>query len=64
MARKYKYCPGPKFLNVKLHHFRDYVDRGKITIHHIRTEDQPAGYFTKQLDDKTYVNHRDEAQGW
>ena len=28
MAREYKYHPRMKFLNVKLHHLRDYVDIG------------------------------------
>ena len=56
MARKYKYCPGPKFLNVKLHHFSDYVDRCKINIHNISTEDQPADYVTKPLYQKTMIS--------
>ena len=29
MSREYKYCPIMKCPNVKLHHFRDYVDIGK-----------------------------------
>ena len=41
MAREYKYHPKTKLLNVKLHQFRDYVDKGEITIHKISTEDQP-----------------------
>ena len=57
MVRYYKYFPRTKFLNVKLHHFRDYVDRGEITIHNIRTEYQPEGYLTKPLDEKTHVKH-------
>ena len=51
MAREYAYRPRTKFLNVKLHHFRDYVDRGEITIHFIRTEDQPENYLTQPLDE-------------
>ena len=27
MAREYKYRPRTKFLNIKLHHFREYVER-------------------------------------
>ena len=58
MARVFKYPPRTKFLNVKLHRFRDYVDRGEITIPKISTEDQLVYYLTKPLDEKTYVNHR------
>ena len=64
MIREYKYCPINKFLNVKLHHFKDYVGRGGITIHKIRTEYQPEGYITKLLNVKTYVKQRKEVQGW
>ena len=28
MAREYKYRPRTKLLNIKLHHFREYVERG------------------------------------
>ena len=64
MAREYMYQPRKKFLNVELHCFRDYVDRGKTTIHKIRTEDQPADYLTKPLHEKTHANHRKEVPGW
>ena len=64
MAREYKYRHRTKFLKVKLHNFRDYVDIGEITIHKIMTEDQPADYLTKPLDEKTHVNHRKVVQGW
>ena len=39
MAREYKYHPRTKFLNIKLHHFRDYVERGEIYIHKVSTHD-------------------------
>ena len=49
MARTHKYRPRTKHLNVKLHHFRDYVTRGKITIHKIDIKDQLADYLTKPV---------------
>ena len=64
MAMEYKYFHGTKFLNVKLYHFRDYVDRGEINIHKIRTEDQPSDYLTKPRDEQTHVNHSKWVQGW
>jgi hypothetical protein len=35
MACVHKYCPRTKHLNVKLHLFRDYVERKEVSIHHI-----------------------------
>ena len=64
MASKYKYFPRTKFLNMKLHHFWDYVDRGEITIRKISTEDQPSDYLTKPLYEQTYVKHRKKVQRW
>ena len=63
MAREYKYLPRTKFIDVKLIHFRDYVDRGAINIHNIRTEDKPSYYLTKPLDEQTNVGHKKEVQG-
>jgi hypothetical protein len=38
IAKIHKYRPRTKHLNVKLHHFRDYVTRGEITINPIDTK--------------------------
>ena len=64
MARGYKYHPRTKFLNVKLHRFRYYVDRGEITTHKISIEYQPVNYLTKPLYEQTHFNHRKLVQGW
>jgi hypothetical protein len=37
MARVHKHRPRTKHLNVKLHHFRDYIKRKGISIHHSPT---------------------------
>ena len=37
IARTHKFRPITKHLKIRLHHFRDYVNRGEITIHHINT---------------------------
>jgi hypothetical protein len=42
ILKKAKYRPRTRHLLVKLHHFRDYVTRGEITVHPIRTHDQEA----------------------
>ena len=64
MAKVHKYRPQTKHLNVKLHHFRDYVERGKITIKEIGTKHQLADYLTKPLDEKTLKHLRQKVMGW
>ena len=53
MAKVHKYRPRTKHLNVRLHHFRDYVQREEISIHAIHTNDQPADFLTKALNKDT-----------
>ena len=58
MAKIHKYRPRTKHLNVRLHHFRDYVERKEISIHVISTNDQPADFLTKALNVETLERHR------
>jgi hypothetical protein len=44
-----KYRPRTKHLNVKLHHFRDYLDCKEISIHPVGTDDQLADFLTKPV---------------
>ena len=64
MARIHKYRPRTKHLNVRLHHFRDYVERKEISIHPINTNDQPADFLTKALNEETLTRHRFAVLGW
>ena len=64
MARRHKYRPQTKHICVKLHHFRDYVVRGEISIHPIDTKDQPADYLTKPLNQEVLERHRNSVMGW
>ena len=64
MAKEYKYMPRTKFLNIKLHHFRYYVERGEINIHKVSTHDQHADYLTKPLDEVNHKKHRNKLKGW
>jgi hypothetical protein len=64
MARVHKYRPRTKHLNVKLHHFRDYVERKEVSIHHIRTNEQPADFLTKPLNEESHRRHRKTVMGW
>ena len=64
MAKIHKYRPRTKHLNVRLHHFRDYVEGGEISIHDINTNDQPADFLTKALNEDTLLRHRMTVLGW
>ena len=64
IAKEHKYRPRTKHLNIKLHHFRDYVDRGEITINKIDTCDQLTVYLTKPLERETLERLRKRSMGW
>ena len=64
IARVKKYRPRTKHLNVKLHHFRSYVDTKQIKITHVPTEKQHADYLTKNLNEKILRIHRKKVMGW
>ena len=63
-AKVHKYRPRTKHINVKLHHFRDYVARKEVTIHKICTTVQPADMLTKGLNEELLCRHRLFVQGW
>ena len=64
MANIHKYRPRTKHLNVKLHHFRQYVNDGSIKIIDIDTADQEADYLTKPVDHNTLTKLRKRVMGW
>jgi hypothetical protein len=64
MAKEFKYRPRTKHLCVKLHHFRHYVEAGRITVLPISTELQPADMLTKPLNDVLHKRHRKTVMGW
>jgi hypothetical protein len=64
ILKKAKYQPRTKHLLVKLHHFRDYVTKGNISIHSISTHDQQADYLTKPVNEEILTKLRRLVQGW
>ena len=64
MAKTYKYHPCTKHLNVKLHHFWDYVERGEITIEAIDTTNQLTDYLTKPVSAEILKYLRKQVMGW
>ena len=64
MAQTHKYRPRTKHINVKMHHFRDYVTRGEITLHPISTLDQIADFLTKPVNESILKKLRIRILGW
>ena len=64
MANNHKYRPRTKHLNIKYHHFRDYVERGEITVHKIDTKEQLADYLTKPVNQDILEYLRPKVMGW
>lgn len=64
IANVHKFRPRTKHINVKLHHFRDYVTRKEIEILPIRTTEQPADFLTKPLNEELMKKHRLTVMGW
>ena len=64
MAKIHKYRPRTKHLNVKLHHFRKYVNDGQINIVPIESKDQQADYLTKPVRWEILSTLRRKVMGW
>ena len=64
IAKVHKYRPRTKHLNVRLHHFREHVNNGTITILPIDTKDQLADYLTKPLNHTDLIRLRERVMGW
>ena len=64
MANIHKYRPRTKHLNVKLHHFRKYVNDGSIKVVHIKSEEQQADYLTKPVKFEILTKLRKLVMGW
>lgn len=64
IAKVRKFRPRTKHLNIRLHHFRLYVDSKEISIHKIDTTEQPADFPTKPLNKELLQKHRKMAMGW
>ena len=64
LAKVPKMRPRTKHINVKYHHFREFVTNGKIRLLHIETENQPADLLTKALGDSAFMHLRKKIMGW
>jgi hypothetical protein len=64
MAKVHKFRPRTKHMNVKLHHFRSYVQNGQVSIHAVTSEKQLADYLTKPLPLDKFLKIRKAVLGW
>ena len=64
MARLPKMRPRTRHLNVKLHHFREDVRLGRISIHKIATDEQLADITTKAQPVELFVRQREAIMQW
>jgi hypothetical protein len=64
MAEVHKYRAQTKHMNVKLHHFQDYVEQQEIIIHPLGTSEQPADFLTKALNEELLLIHCMNILSW
>jgi len=64
IARVLKMRPRTKHINIKYHHFREYVKKGIIKVLPISTDDQLADIDTKPLPFSTFVKSRELLMKW
>jgi hypothetical protein len=64
LAKVPKMRPRTKHINVKYHHFREYVENNEISINKIDTLDQPADILTKPVNEQLLTKHRLKVMGW
>ena len=64
LVRLPKMRPRTKHINVVVHHFRDYVRKGLISIYPIESVKQIADIFTKPLDQNAFLFLRKKLLGW
>ena len=64
IAKFPKNRPRTKHINNRLFHFYHHVEQGDVSIHHIKTEEQPADFLTKPLPEANFVRHRKTVMGW
>jgi histone deacetylase 1/2 len=64
LIRLPKIRPRTKHINTKLHHFRDHVANGSITIQYVPTGEQIADIATKPLSHPLFSKFRASILGW
>jgi hypothetical protein len=64
MATSQKFTPWTKHIALKCHHFKQYVESGKIQINYVHTELQQADILTKLVKIELFPKLRYMLMGW
>ena len=64
LARLPKMRPRTRHINVKYHHCREAVAKGRITVQHVSTTEQLGDALTKNLTRDLFVTLRKKYMGW
>jgi histone deacetylase 1/2 len=64
LIRLPKMRPRTKHINSKMHHFREHVAKGLVSIQQVASEDQLADIATKPLPNPLFTKFRKLIQGW
>jgi hypothetical protein len=64
MSKLPKMRPRTKHIGVRMHHFREHVRQGKLTIHKVPTELQLADIATKPQPQKLFESQRESLLQW
>jgi hypothetical protein len=64
LANVPKLRPRTKQINTKYHHFHKYVFDGTVKVQHVRTTEQWADVFTKNLGVELFTKFRKAIMGW
>ena len=64
LANNQKLSDCSKWLNVKLHFFWEYINKGFAKVTKIDTNNQCANYFTKGLSFEKFEGNHKQNQGW
>ena len=64
LANTPKMRPRTKHINIKYHHFREFVRRGLVLIQSVSTTNQLADIFTKPLPRDLFTKFRDQILLW
>jgi hypothetical protein len=64
LIRLPKMRPRTKHINTKLHHFREHVANGRISVQQVTTENQIADITTKPLPTHLFQKFRLSVMGW
>jgi hypothetical protein len=64
MAESTKFTPRTKHIALKYHHFKQFLDTGRINIRYVNTHEQIADILTKPLNDPAFFALRKMLNGW